>query len=333
MQVLTASSSEQIILMIRAGHRSSSSKSAPTRRSLHRLSRRRPPSRPRADGARDDGRGAVPRRLPPDRAPGHRPRPGSRSGSDDDFVDPNFFDDDYSVAATTGVCRVWEGAAVLVRLLGECEALRARLRGRRVLELGAGVGSVRPRGGRRGSPRPPHGPPRGRRRGALGKRAKESTRRRRSRRRSRRRRRGRTPRRSPRRRHFRPHDDRLPPLVLLFHLVRRDRSDRRPRARHGRLAGPRLDQAHRRAAGLDAIARDALSRADAERAAGGDAAAEAFWRRTGRTPRAIRGGRRSSSRRSAWLSRSSSRSRRRARRSATARRRRRGVRVSIQGSE
>jgi len=68
------------------------------------------------------------------------PASGSRSGSDDDFVDPNFFDDDYSVAATTGVCRVWEGAAVLVRHLGECEALRARLRGRRVLELGAGVG-------------------------------------------------------------------------------------------------------------------------------------------------------------------------------------------------
>ena len=213
------------------------------------------------------------------------PASGSRSGSDDDFVDPNFFDDDYSVAATTGVCRVWEGAAVLVRHLGECEALRARLRGRRVLELGAGVGSVRPRGGRRGSPRPPHGPPRGRRRGALGKRAKESTRRRRSRRRSRRRRRGRTPRRSPRRRHLAP--PRRPPPPRPPHPP--------GPARPFRSSAPGAEPPPRRPStgpspsqyswnpNLDRPRRPA--RADAERAAGGDAAAEAFWRRSGGPPR------------------------------------------------
>ena len=27
---------------------------------------------------------------------------------DDDWMDPNFFDEGYSVAATTGFCRVWE---------------------------------------------------------------------------------------------------------------------------------------------------------------------------------------------------------------------------------
>ena len=46
---------------------------------------------------------------------------GEEGGDDDDadesFVDPHFFDEDYSVAATTGFCRVWEGAEVLTRLI------------------------------------------------------------------------------------------------------------------------------------------------------------------------------------------------------------------------
>lgn len=100
---------------------------------------------------------------------------GGEACSDDDFVDPCFFDEGYTVAATTGFCRVWGGADVLTRLLtraasgglnfgrprsilegsddavgvdetdgGDVAAggrwLRDRLRGRRVVELGSGVG-------------------------------------------------------------------------------------------------------------------------------------------------------------------------------------------------
>ena len=75
----------------------------------------------------------------------------NQSADDDDWVDPNFFDEGYSVAATTGFCRVWEGAEVLTRLLEEgCDgddvsdastpSLRSRVAGKRVLELGSGVG-------------------------------------------------------------------------------------------------------------------------------------------------------------------------------------------------
>ena len=77
---------------------------------------------------------------------------------DEDFVDPHFFDEDYSVAATTGFCRVWEGAEVLTRLIeasvssrGGDDANQTRisatdtpfpfdLTNARVVELGAGVG-------------------------------------------------------------------------------------------------------------------------------------------------------------------------------------------------
>ena len=78
---------------------------------------------------------------------------------DESFVDPHFFDEDYSVAATTGFCRVWEGAEVLTRLIeasvssrGGDDANQTRIRGEsdtsfpfdltnaRVVELGAGVG-------------------------------------------------------------------------------------------------------------------------------------------------------------------------------------------------
>ena len=78
---------------------------------------------------------------------------------DEDFVDPHFFDEDYSVAATTGFCRVWEGAEVLTRLIeasvssrGGDDANQTRIRresdtsfpfdltNARVVELGAGVG-------------------------------------------------------------------------------------------------------------------------------------------------------------------------------------------------
>ena len=75
----------------------------------------------------------------------------SADDDDDDWVDPNFFDEGYSVAATTGFCRVWEGAEVLTRLLEDgCSgdddpdastpSLRSRVAGKRVLELGSGVG-------------------------------------------------------------------------------------------------------------------------------------------------------------------------------------------------
>lgn len=92
---------------------------------------------------------------------------GGEGGGDDDeedesFVDPHFFDEDYSVAATTGFCRVWEGAEVLTRLIeasvprGASDAAGApsgfdagqtlnggfpfALADARVVELGAGVG-------------------------------------------------------------------------------------------------------------------------------------------------------------------------------------------------
>ncbi|KAJ1476795.1 hypothetical protein T484DRAFT_1964822 [Baffinella frigidus] len=53
------------------------------------------------------------------------------------YVDPNFFADDYTVAAATGF-QVWEGARVMVELLeGELGDL---VRNKRVLELGSGTG-------------------------------------------------------------------------------------------------------------------------------------------------------------------------------------------------
>lgn len=52
-------------------------------------------------------------------------------------VDPYFFDDGYTLAATTGFARVWEGAEAMTRWLTRT---RAAGRGTRVCELGAGVG-------------------------------------------------------------------------------------------------------------------------------------------------------------------------------------------------
>ena len=80
----------------------------------------------------------------------HTQRQRDAAGDDDAFVDPHFFDHDYSVATTTGFCRVWEGAEVLARIMDEDEesvgtsdqSLLPDLRNRRVLELGAGVGLV-----------------------------------------------------------------------------------------------------------------------------------------------------------------------------------------------
>ena len=47
----------------------------------------------------------------------------------------------YTVAASTGFCRVWEGASALTSLLESDDfPLRDKLAGKRVLELGAGVG-------------------------------------------------------------------------------------------------------------------------------------------------------------------------------------------------
>lgn len=61
--------------------------------------------------------------------------------AEDGCQDPNFFDEDYSIAASTGMV-VWEGSWVLVEVLRDPSShwLCERLRGRRVVELGAGTG-------------------------------------------------------------------------------------------------------------------------------------------------------------------------------------------------
>jgi len=56
---------------------------------------------------------------------------------DGDWQDPNFFADDYTVAAATGF-QVWEGSLVMIKLLGG--DLGDELRGKRVVELGSGTG-------------------------------------------------------------------------------------------------------------------------------------------------------------------------------------------------
>ena len=63
----------------------------------------------------------------------------------EDFVDPSFFDPGYSVAASTGHV-MWEGSWALIRLLQAPPddvpggRLNHLVRGRRVVELGAGTG-------------------------------------------------------------------------------------------------------------------------------------------------------------------------------------------------
>eukprot|EP00039_Didymoeca_costata_P003880 m.70291 g.70291 ORF g.70291 m.70291 type:complete len:145 (+) comp12121_c0_seq7:217-651(+) len=58
----------------------------------------------------------------------------------DDNLDSNFFEEDYTLAATTGMM-VWEGTWSFVELLRtNRESIVDRLKGRRVLELGAGTG-------------------------------------------------------------------------------------------------------------------------------------------------------------------------------------------------
>ena len=61
------------------------------------------------------------------------------AGSDEEEAgqDPYFFEPGYTIAATTGFCRVWEGAATLSEYL---ERDWKRVVGKRVVELGAGVG-------------------------------------------------------------------------------------------------------------------------------------------------------------------------------------------------
>ena len=60
--------------------------------------------------------------------------------AEDDCQDPNFFDQDYSIAASTGMV-VWEGSWALIALLRDpSHWVCARLRGARVVELGAGTG-------------------------------------------------------------------------------------------------------------------------------------------------------------------------------------------------
>jgi predicted nicotinamide N-methyase len=62
---------------------------------------------------------------------------GSESASEEAGQDPYFFEPGYTIAATTGFCRVWEGAATLSQYL---EHFPNRVVGKRVVELGAGVG-------------------------------------------------------------------------------------------------------------------------------------------------------------------------------------------------
>ena len=62
---------------------------------------------------------------------------GSESSSEEAGQDPYFFEPGYTIAATTGFCRVWEGAATLSEYL---ERDWKRVVGKRVVELGAGVG-------------------------------------------------------------------------------------------------------------------------------------------------------------------------------------------------
>lgn len=60
--------------------------------------------------------------------------------AEDDGPDPNFFDQDYSVAASTGMV-MWEGSWAAIDLLRDRESwLTSALRGRRVVELGSGIG-------------------------------------------------------------------------------------------------------------------------------------------------------------------------------------------------
>ena len=68
-----------------------------------------------------------------------RLRIGTKDVSDAHEVegDPFFFDAGYSVAASTGFARVWEGAEALSAFLRRAPE---RCRGKRVLELGAGAG-------------------------------------------------------------------------------------------------------------------------------------------------------------------------------------------------
>ena len=65
----------------------------------------------------------------------------TRTTADEDeeefTMDPYFFDPGYTIAATTGFCRVWEGAETLSTFL---MADARRVRGKKCVELGAGVG-------------------------------------------------------------------------------------------------------------------------------------------------------------------------------------------------
>ena len=81
------------------------------------------------DGASDEGEDSTTVRV----------RIGTKdvNGAREVEVDPYFFDDGYSVAASTGFARVWEGAEALSAFLRRAPE---RCRGKRVLELGAGAG-------------------------------------------------------------------------------------------------------------------------------------------------------------------------------------------------
>ena len=82
------------------------------------------------DGASDEGEDSTTVRV----------RIGTKDvtrGAREVEVDPYFFDEGYSAAASTGFARVWEGAEALSAFLRRAPE---RCRGKRVLELGAGAG-------------------------------------------------------------------------------------------------------------------------------------------------------------------------------------------------
>lgn len=55
-------------------------------------------------------------------------------------VDPNFFEVGYTLAASTGYLRVWEGSEILTNFMVCNDKMQKLIRNRRVIELGSGSG-------------------------------------------------------------------------------------------------------------------------------------------------------------------------------------------------
>ena len=60
---------------------------------------------------------------------------------DDEYeIDPNFFEVGYTLAASTGYLRVWEGSEILTNFMVCNDEMQKLIRNRRVIELGSGSG-------------------------------------------------------------------------------------------------------------------------------------------------------------------------------------------------